>query len=78
MDKITNYTLIRDYVSSHSRTSEDNLILTSRSFVKLCNAAIACYRFTGSLGNLATAFDRLVTLIKDEKDSEGLKDINRD
>lgn len=73
MGKVTNYTLIRDYVSSHSRTSEDSLITTSRSFIKLCNAAIVCYRFTGTLGNLASAFEHLVTLIEKEKAEEKIK-----
>lgn len=73
MDKVTNYTLIRDYVSSHSMTSEDSLITTGKSFIKLCNAAIVCYRFTGTLGNLAAAFEHLVTLIEKEKAGEKIR-----
>ena len=73
MDKVTNYSLIRDYVSSHSSTSEDNLLLTGNSFIKLCNAAIVCYRFTGTLGNLASAFEHLTALIEKEKEEEKLR-----
>ncbi|MGE5432058.1 MAG: hypothetical protein ACM3QX_13335 [Syntrophomonadaceae bacterium] len=73
MDKVTNYTLIRDYISSHTGTSEDNLVTSGMSFVKLCNAAIVCYRFTGTLGNLAHAFEHLVTLIEKEKEEEKLR-----
>ncbi|MCU7494185.1 MAG: hypothetical protein HF314_13105 [Ignavibacteria bacterium] len=73
MGKVTNYSLVRDYVDSHSRTSEDNLITTGRSFVKLCNAAIICYRFAGTLGNLSSAFEHLVSLIEKEKEEEKIR-----
>ncbi|MGE5350786.1 MAG: hypothetical protein ACM3P0_01800 [Acidobacteriota bacterium] len=73
MNKVTNYTLIRDYVSSHSNTTEDSLITTGKSFIKLCNAAIICYRFTGTLGNLSAAFEHLVTLIEKEKSEEKIR-----
>lgn len=77
MNKVINYSLIRDYVSAHSMTSEDNLLLTGKSFIKLCNAAIVCCRFTGSLGNLAAAFDHLITLIQKEKEEEKLRRSNK-
>lgn len=73
MDKVTNYCLIRDYVRSHSGTSEDDLMTTGKSFIKLCNAAIVCYKFTGTLGNLAQAFEHLVMLIEKEKAVEKIK-----
>lgn len=76
MDKVTNYSLIRDYISSHSRTSEDNLLTTGKSFLKLCNAAIVCYKFTGTLGNLAAAFEHLTSLIQKEKEEAKIRKDN--
>ncbi|HEX2963101.1 MAG: hypothetical protein ACM3UR_08510 [Bacteroidota bacterium] len=73
MNKVINFTLIRDYVSSHSETSEDSLTTTGKSFIKLCNAAIICYRFTGTLGNLSAAFEHLVALIEKEKSEDKIR-----
>jgi hypothetical protein len=70
MSKLDNYTLIRDYMAGHARTSEDGLNENSRSLVKICNAAIACYRITGSLGDLAGAIKYILDMLKKEKDEE--------
>lgn len=71
MSKLNNYTLIRDFMIGHSKTAEDGLSENSRNLIKICNAAIACYKITGSLGDLAGAIKYILEMLKKEKDEEG-------
>lgn len=50
----------------HSRTTEDGIHENARNLIKICNAAIACYRITGSLGDLAGAIKYILHMLKKE------------
>lgn len=68
--KLNNYLTVREYLKHHSKTSEDGLGSAHNNLLKICNAAIACIRFTGIAGNLGAAFQRTIELVQKEKDWE--------
>ncbi|MEI7811473.1 MAG: hypothetical protein WCJ01_03505 [Ignavibacteria bacterium] len=69
MSKLDNYILIRDFMLAHAESNEDGLHENSSSLIKICNAAIACYRLTGGLGDLAGAIKYIIEMLKNEGDS---------
>ena len=50
----------------HTKTNEDGINGNSRSLIKICNAAIACYKLTGSLGDLDGAIKFILEMLKKE------------